>query len=166
MAMNYYNEEFNVDKHANKLPPSARLVSGANDYLFPTELSEDVMENVAFRFYFAPNVSTYFSSEGILTDLGFSLEQIGGRTAQKQIRMGNQNTEYFSSEVADNVFRKELTSKATLFKATIKLNYKNYITSITKVQMKRRDSFAIENYKTAVNNMFTEMGKKTNPENS
>ena len=162
MAINYYNEAYDEAKHAHKLPPSAEKVPEANSFLFPTVLSEDNMSHIGFRIFFAPNVNGYYSTDFLLKDLGFGLEQIGDRTEKNQFRMGNVKNEHYNYVESENQFKKVLTGKPSTFKSSLRINKKNYLSSITKVSIKRRDSFAIENYTEAVNKMFKELGEKTN----
>jgi hypothetical protein len=45
MAPAYYGEAYHPAKHFNALPRSARKVYNLNNYLIPTEMTEEVLEN-------------------------------------------------------------------------------------------------------------------------
>ncbi len=45
MAPAYYSEAYDPAKHFNALPRSARTVYNLNNYLIPTEMTEEVLEN-------------------------------------------------------------------------------------------------------------------------
>ena len=162
MAMNYYDETYKPEKHAHRLPPSAEKIPGANSFLFPTVLTQDNLDNIGFRLNFAPNLSAYFSTDAHLKDMGFKSEQIGPRTGRNQFKMGNLNNEYYDSIFSEATIKDKLSAKASDFKVSLKLNTKNYLTSVTPIIMKRRDTFSIENYTKPINDMFTHMGEKTN----
>jgi len=104
MALAYYGEPLDRLKHFNKLPPSARTIEDANNYLFPTKISEELLQGVRFRMWIAPNVKIYYSTDGQLFAFGFSDDQVGRRSKG---RGGNRfvlsnKTKQFRSMVAAN----------------------------------------------------------------
>ena len=72
MALVYYGEIYDPVKHYNALPPSARTIYGVNNYLFPTELTEDNLNNIRLRLNIAPNTNVNVSTNGHLREMGFS----------------------------------------------------------------------------------------------
>jgi len=97
MAPIYYGEPFDEEKHFNKLPNSARSLPYANNYLFPTETSEILLENLRFRMWTAPNSITSYSTDGQLKLLGFTEEQIGPRGRGNQFLFANRTKMYLIS---------------------------------------------------------------------
>ena len=77
MARTYYGEDFDVSKHWNALPRSARKVFGVNNYLVPTLLIGDVLENIRLRINISPNTLASFSTNLYLLCVGFDPGQIG-----------------------------------------------------------------------------------------
>ncbi len=76
MAPSYYSESFDPAKHFNALPHSARKVFGVNNYLLPTLLIGEVLENVRLRINIAPNL---FATDTHLLSMGFDSSQYGNR---------------------------------------------------------------------------------------
>ena len=79
MAPTYYGEDFDPAKHFNALPRSARKVFGVNNYLLPTLLVGEVLENVRLRINIAPNSFASFSTDTHLLSMGFDSSQYGNR---------------------------------------------------------------------------------------
>ena len=95
MAFEYYGVPYNENVHFNKLPVSARTVSGSNNYLFPTSRVPDVMKNIRFRINIAPNTNVVFSTDSQLLAMGFTPVQIGKRGKNNKLRMENNSVTEF-----------------------------------------------------------------------
>jgi hypothetical protein len=89
MAEEYYKKPFDPKLHYNALPVSARTVPGANNYLFPINLSPDVMDSLRFRIHLAPHVNMVCSTNGQLLKMGFLQDQIGPRRANNRFYFSN-----------------------------------------------------------------------------
>jgi hypothetical protein len=89
MAEEYYNKQFDPNLHYNQLPESARSIPGANNYLFPTNLSPDVLETIRFRINIAPHVNVVCSTNGQFLSMGFIQDQIGPRRKNNKFYFGN-----------------------------------------------------------------------------
>jgi len=89
MAEEYYRAPYDPDLHYDKLPESARSVPGANNYLFPTNLSLDVMDSIRFRINIAPHVNVVCSTDGQLLKMGFIQNQIGPRKKNNKFIFSN-----------------------------------------------------------------------------
>jgi hypothetical protein len=64
MAPVYYGKAYDLEKHFNALPHSARKVSGVNNYLIPTQLIGEFLENFSLKLNIAPNL--FVGNEKIL----------------------------------------------------------------------------------------------------
>ena len=89
MAEEYYKKPFDPNLHYNQLPESARSVPGANNYLFPTNLSPDVLDTLRFRINIAPHVNVVCSTNGQLLSMGFLADQIGPRSKNNRFYFSN-----------------------------------------------------------------------------
>lgn len=69
-----------VNKHFNVLQPSQRKVTGANNYVFPSEAytNEDLLSTIRVRLAIAPNTKVLFSQKKMLTMLGFQPDKRTG----------------------------------------------------------------------------------------
>ena len=76
MAPVYYGEAYDTNKHFNALPPSARKVFFVNNYLIPTEMTEEVLKNFRLRMNIAPNSVGNFSTDSYLIPVNTERENI------------------------------------------------------------------------------------------
>ena len=150
MARNYYNEPYDSSKHFNALPPSARKVYNANNYLYPTELTADNLENLRFRINIAPISSAQFSTDGHLKDLGFSEEQIGIRNPKKQFVFDNYLRDAFVTLEADNAAVANLSSAASTLKTHAELLNVNFVTSTHTVELTRKNALQNQYFENAI----------------
>jgi hypothetical protein len=79
MAPVYYGKAYDPAKHFNALPRLARNVFFVNNYLIPTEMTEEVLKNLRLRINIAPNSVGNFSTDSYLLSLGFDSSQYGKR---------------------------------------------------------------------------------------
>ncbi len=71
----YYGEAYDPAEHFNALLHSARKVFDVNNYLIPTEMTEEVLENLRLRINIAPNSVAGFSTDTYLLSMGFDSSQ-------------------------------------------------------------------------------------------
>ena len=103
VANQYYNMDFDEKLHFNQLPPSARTVPGANNYLFPTSTSAELYTHLRWRINLAPKVDGLFSTPTQLLKMGFTEEQLGGKRRYKQKYMlDNDSKMNFKKIMAQN----------------------------------------------------------------
>jgi len=95
MALVYYNVPFDESKHFNALPPSARSIPGANNYLFPTELNRENLDHLRIRLFLAPNINATISTVGQMKSLGFTKEQLAKKQYNRVV-MESYNTPGYS----------------------------------------------------------------------
>ena len=115
-ADDYYGEELSDDKHANRLPASAKNIPHVNSFLFPTEVSgenSDVLEKLRVRIAVAPNTKVSFSSKRMMQTLGFTIEQ---RTGQRFVFSNPNSSEYqyFFADTFPNVQAKMENGKVAV----------------------------------------------------
>ena len=149
MAKEFYNEPLDKAKHFNALPVSARSIFGVNNYLFPTNMSEETREFIRFRLWLAPNTDAYFSSDVHLLCMGFSEEQLGDRVYQRKILIENDNSVMgFSMFPAENPYDVTMSKEVIKhqFKMDLALNDNVFITYDYPIVIKKADSFKNKNY--------------------
>ena len=149
MASDYYNQPLDPSKHFNALPISARTIYGVNNYLIPTNMSEDNIEHLRFRLWLAPNTDALFSTDGHLRSLGFSPEQLGERIYQNKIIIENDHTLMtFSVFEAENPHIPKLSKEVIkhTFKMTLKVNNSVFITYEYPTSIKKSASMKNVNY--------------------
>ena len=79
-ADDYYGEDFDADKHSNRLPSHFRSIPYSNNFLFPTLASSDpdLLDRLRVRIAIAPNTRVSFSSKKMLQSLGFDAQRRAG----------------------------------------------------------------------------------------
>lgn len=103
VAVEYYNRDFDENLHFNKLPLSARSIPGANNYLFPTALSDELYENLRWRINIAPMTDGLFSTLDQIKYMGFTEDQFGGKRKYKsKYMLENDSKLRFLSVMADD----------------------------------------------------------------
>lgn len=162
MAPSFYGEKYDPAKHYNALPQSARKIPGANNYLFPTEKSADVIENIRFRLNLAPNTEANFSTDGHLKNMGFNEQQIGLRNTKKQFTMVNEGLISFNTITADDIMNVELTVKPSDFKMYLLIHNTNFTSESNYVGLSRRDAMKNENYEIAIRNTLSQFEDQCN----
>ncbi len=140
MAQTYYGESYDPVKHKKKLPATASTVSGANDYLFPTELSVINILNLRFRLNIAPNVTIIASTQGQLSKMGFSDQQLGVRRGKGtgQFLLINTSTISFRKMVANNP-ASYVMSDLKLLKISLVPTEEDLVTAYLDVEMNREE---------------------------
>ena len=103
VAVEYYNRDFDENLHFNKLPVSARSVPGANNYLFPTALSDNLYEHLRWRINIAPMTDGLFSTLDQIKYMGFTEDQFGGKRKYKsKYMLENDSKMQFLSLMAED----------------------------------------------------------------
>jgi hypothetical protein len=75
----FYGKAYNPLKHFSALLHSAKLVSGVNNYLIPTLMTEELLEHFRLRINIAPNSFASFLTDSYLLSIGFDSSQYGKR---------------------------------------------------------------------------------------
>jgi hypothetical protein len=156
MALTYYDEPYDVNKHYNALPESARSIKGANNYLLPVVWSEENLANIRVRMNIAPNTKATFSTNKHLNCMGFTDEQIGKRY-RKQFVMGNFDDSGYLHFLADDSFKEKLTDSPKNFKLTVNIQNSNYETDVVYIKLTKREAMKNENYQVAIQRAFDEL---------
>jgi hypothetical protein len=109
--MIFYNEPYDMAKHAGNLPQSVATMEGVNDLKNPIDTMNEALAFARFRYrlWLAPYTRITFSSESPLVDLGFTPEQFGARTVMKQIEIVNPTYRYKVWNVGVNMPSKHFT---------------------------------------------------------
>jgi hypothetical protein len=163
MALVYYGEIYDPVKHYNALPPSARTIYGVNNYLFPTELTEDNLNNIRLRLNIAPNTNVNVSTNGHLREMGFSDDQIGDRNmTNRNFIFDNEETTQFGHITADFPIKETLTYKPVDFRVYCQIIRNHFFSEAVKVSITRRNSFRNENYETAVKDALDNLAQQCN----
>jgi hypothetical protein len=98
----YYGVAYEETLHDNALPPSVKNVTGANNFLYPTAVSQIELSDVRVRMTLAPNTKVTFSTDKQLSSMGFSDAQIGDRKGKKQFVFENLSTSDYLTIQAEN----------------------------------------------------------------
>ena len=145
LAIVYYGEPFDENKHFNALPVSARTVHGCNNYLFPTQMSELLCKTIRFRFWLATNTDGLFSTDSQLIAMGFSETQIGERTGKSKFIMTNDNSTEFSAIMAGEKPH-IMVKKKTPFKLLLQVHSTTYMSNTVIVSITKGESFKNVSY--------------------
>jgi len=163
MAVTYYGEPYNEAKHYNALPISARTVYGANNYLYPTRLSDATLENLRFRFNIAPNTNALFSTNGQLQSMGFSNSQIGDKVDRNRHVMENDSKTQFETIEAENEAKIELTKDNKMI-MSLQVNQKNFYSEQVQVSLTKGESYKNANYLNLIKKGLKELADQCNIE--
>jgi len=161
MALAYYNEAFNEEKHFNKLPQSARTIQGTNNYLFPTNLSEVILESLRFRQWRAPNTRAFYSTNGQVNAMGFPDDQIGPRTANKRYMFENRN-KVFEIMMAELPTTLHFPDKLHTLKITVTNYSNNFSTRFSRVKITERDARKNEKLYKAIKDILKGITNRSN----
>lgn len=163
MAFEYYGVPFNENLHYNVLPESARSVVGANNYLFPTQRVPDVLNNIRFRIFIAPNTDFIFSTDSHLMAMGFSPAQIGKRIKNNKLKMANNYlSEYRCIEA---LIKPQLAIlRGVQLIMNLAPHSKLFTTLPFVFKITRAENFKNVNYKTKLQEAFQDYGLECNLE--
>ena len=160
MARTYYGEEFDVSKHWNALPRSARKVFGVNNYLLPTLLTGDVLDNIRLRINIAPNTLASFSTNLYLLCMGFDAGQIGNRKRiTDNFVYKNSSISHYREIQCNNKIIPELIVTPNKFKLFAQVIEKNYFSAEYNLQITKRDAMKNEKFEEKLKTAFLEYEK-------
>ena len=164
MAEEYYGEPFDPAKHFNALPHSAQLVSGSNNYLFPTNLTNDNLPFLVNRLNVAPNTDVAFSNDLALHDFGFSDATIGKRKGRGvgQFRLENEGVESYLAIYSSNLMNPKLAPDANKLNISCKVHNKMFFSEKVPVKITRGDSYSDAKYEAKLKAAFLVMGEISN----
>ena len=163
MAPDYYDEDFDITKHFNALPVSARNLQGVNNYLYPTDLNDLSVESLRFCMNLAPNANLTFSNKQFLIDLGFSDEtQIPIANSKNQYVYKNPSKSSFMRLIADNPAVINLSKKPSVLKVRMQVIATNYFSEPVLVQVTIRQSLKNDNFAAAIKTVLLDIADKEN----
>ena len=161
-AIEYYGVDFNEKLHFNKLPPSARSVLGANNYLFPTSMSEELYKHLRWRINLAPMVDGLFSTPSQLFEMGFTLAQLGNQRRYKnKFVIENDSKTNFMTLMGQNIPERILTNKYQLI-VSLKSHLSTYSTHPIEFSLTKEESLKNSNYAKKIKNVLLDYNKESN----
>ena len=163
-ALSYYGEPFNVKKHFNALPPSARKIDQANNYLFPTAASPDTLKSLRFRLNIAPNTKLSISTDTHFFNMGFTADQLGKRIGSGvgQFIIRNNETNTFVNLEGQKAPVMSLTVKAETLKCRLDLGTLVFISDSLDIEMSKRNSFVNDKYENEIKEVLEFAGTQCN----
>lgn len=163
-ALNYYGEAFNVKKHFNALPPSARKIENSNNYLFPTKPSPDTLKSLRFRINIAVNTRVNFSTDGHLLNMGFSSDQLGERTGSGvgQFVLRNNESNLFYTLEAEHPPVIPLSVKAEILRVRMELIQLIFISDTIDAEMSKRNFPINEQFENEIKAVLELIGTQCN----
>ena len=162
MALVYYGEPYDSSKHYNALPPSARSIYDVNNYLFPTVITRQMLENVRYRINIAPNTNMIFSTDGHLLDMGFSAAQIGKRIGRNQFYFFNSHKTAYLVIPAQDEMSIDLNTDPVTFKVRLGINNSIFISEPNYVSISRKDAEKNPNYEKSIKKTMEEFAMECN----
>jgi hypothetical protein len=144
-ALAYYGQALDPALHFNALPVSARSIKGVNNYLYPTHLNEVDKSNIRFRMAWAPNSMLLFSTHNQLQALGFSVGQIGERKMRSKYKWPNESNANYLFVTAEDECSNDV-QKTPVFRMSLAVLNKNYLSESVVVLMKKGDSIKNINF--------------------
>ena len=161
-AIEYYGVDFDEKLHYNKLPPSARLVPGANNYLFPTSVSDELYKHLRWRINLAPMVDGLFSTPSQLFDMGFTLEQLGNQRRYKsKFVIENDSKVNFRTMMAENIPLVFLDKKYQCI-VSLKSYLSTYSTHPIEFSLTKEESLKNSNYAKKIKKTLLDYNKESN----
>ena len=161
-AIEYYGVDFDEKLHYNKLPPSARSVPGANNYLFPTSVSDELYKHLRWRINLAPMVDGLFSTPSQLFDMGFTLEQLGNQRRYKsKFVIENDSKVNFRTMMAENIPLVFLDKKYQCI-VSLKSYLSTYSTHPIEFSLTKEESLKNSNYAKKIKKTLLDYNKESN----
>ena len=105
MLDTYYNNSTGIPlDYFDFLERSVRTLKGVNNYHFPTVAIEDevTLGDLRIRINIGPLTTMLFSTDSLLNQLSFSIEQFGGRRTYNKIWIENHSSDSFLTVVAES----------------------------------------------------------------
>ena len=160
MAEVYYNVPFDESKHFNALPPSARSVPGSNNYLFPTDLNEETVENLRIRLFLAPNINALMSTVGQMKSLGFTRSQLSKKKNNK-VFIANETFPGYTIIEAEDPMHETFTNTHQ-FKMALQLDSTLFWSEVFMLTITKGDSMKNINYVPLLKTLMEEMTENVN----
>lgn len=161
MALTYYNEEYDEAKHFNALPLTARTVHGANNYLFPTNITPLNTQNLRYRLVLAANTKASFSTNSQLGALGFDPLQIGTKGNLNKYHMKNGTTKGFKFITAKEPRNVKIVAKP-MFKMRLIVNNNTFLSQTATLTITKGNSLKDSIFTSAVNTGLDKLVAQTN----
>ncbi len=163
MAPSYYGKEFDPAKYFNALPRSARKVFGVNNYLLPTLLIGEALENVRLRMNIAPNLFASFSTDTHLLSMGFDSSQYGNiKYKNDSFKIENKEFPKFWDITGNQKMLPELIVTPNKFRMFMEVFEENFISKDYSLQLTKKDSIQNERFETELKNAFLGFEKTGN----
>ena len=163
MAPVYYGEAYNANKHYNALPHSARNIRMANNYLIPTQWTDDLLLNFRLRMNIAPNSVGNFSTDSYLLSLGFDSSQYGKRKyTTDSFKMENRILRSFRTVEANGEILPELIVTPNKFRMSMDISEVNFISEDFFLKITKKDSIKNERFETELKKVFMDIEKTCN----
>jgi len=160
MALAYYGQKYDPALHFDALPASVRDVDNSNNYRFPTVLSDVNVDHIRIRLNVGPNVTTYFSSNNVLLNLGFTAEQLGTRAANRNFAfINNSNYGYITFTARDEPLT--VLVKANTLQIRLKLTVEALQSRSQKISISRADMRKNVNFSDRVKAALSEIKRET-----
>jgi hypothetical protein len=163
MAPVYYGEAYNANKHYNALPHSARNIRMANNYLIPTQMTDDLLLHFRLRMNIAPNSVGNFSTDSYLLSLGFDSSQYGKRKyTTDSFKMENRSLRSFRTVEANGEILPELIVTPNKFRMSMDISEVNLISEDFLLKITKKDSIKNERFETELKKAFLGFEKTGN----
>lgn len=161
MAVAYYGEPYDAAKHFDALPISARSVTGSNNYLIPTNLTEENLEHLRYRIVLAPNTTAALSTPWPFFNMGFVGSQLGKRGKNNKLRVSNQENATFEFVTANASFKEHL-DKTAILKIDLEITNTDYVSDTSIVSVTKGESVKNINYQTALKKVLDVISYESN----
>jgi hypothetical protein len=163
MAPVYYGEAYDANKHYNALPHSARNIRMANNYLIPTQWTDDLLLNFKLRMNIAPNSVANFSTDMHLMSMGFDEAQYGTRVKNNDsYRMKNQRFENYKTIEAKDEFMVDLIPTNNKLKVSADILEQSFVSENYVLQITKKDFVKNEVIEIKLKDILSDFEKTSN----
>ena len=163
MAPVYYGEAYNANKHYNALPHSARNIRMANNYLIPTQWTDDLLLNFRLRMNIAPNSVANFSTDMHLMSMGFDEAQYGTRVKNNDsYRMKNQRFENYKTIEAKDEYMIDLIPTNNKLKVSADILEQSFVSENYVLQITKKDFVKNEVIEIKLKDILSDFEKTSN----
>jgi len=111
-AEEFYGVEYDEGLHGNALPPSVNSLKSFNNMLFPTNITEEMLEFIRIRMFLAANVTVAFSNEVLPKLMGFTESQIPARNSKNQVAFANTTSHKFEYHLGYDSITNKIPTEA------------------------------------------------------
>jgi len=144
-AIIYYGQPYDEKKHFDALPLSARSIPSCNNYLFPTELTDVLVDHLRFRMWIAPDATVLYSTDGHLKCLGFSANQIPARGGANRFHFLNRENRFLVIPAEDQPVI-DIPSSVTQLRIAMATTESAFVSTTFSVGIKFKDTFKNLNF--------------------